>query len=151
MNRLLPSLHRRRNRRTGIGRIVTYVGTAALAAALAAACTATQPARDFLEYRAADAPVAVAERLQELMRACWFEAGAAAFAGYAYTPEIDSNRARLLVVPAGSPGGLPKLVIEASPAGTGSRIKLFGPLLASAEGGRIQADIGRWAADEAGC
>ncbi|MYZ48074.1 hypothetical protein [Propylenella binzhouense] len=125
---------------------------ALIAAALLAGCTPSPaPQRDYILYRASGNPIAVSEHVSEQVRACWFGADRASFAGYAYTPEIDSGRARVLVVPANDPTGLPKLVVESTQAGYGTDVKLFGPLLAGPQGARIQADVARWSAGTAGC
>jgi hypothetical protein len=87
------------------------------------------------------------------MRACWFSGARPAFAGYSYAPELNSfsGRPRVLVVQKSDPGGLPKLVIEATEAGRGSAVKLFGPLMATNEASAISRDIGSWTGGATGC
>ncbi|MGQ7791856.1 hypothetical protein ACUN0C_05545 [Faunimonas sp. B44] len=123
-----------------------------LAAGLAGCVSAPQPGgQDYLSYRASGNPIAVSEHVSGQVGACWFGADRGAFAGYAYTPEIDTGRARVLIVAANDPAGLPKLVIESTASGPGTGVKLFGPLLAGPQGGRIQADVARWSSGAAGC
>lgn len=117
------------------------------------ACQSTPPARDYAEFRSTRDPVTVATSISEQMRACWFGGVRPGFADYSYAPELNSfsGRPRVLVVQKSDPTGLPKLVVEASEAGRGSEIKLFGPLMASAEAPAISRDIGRWAGGTTGC
>jgi hypothetical protein len=128
---------------------------AVLLALLGLAACQSQPkaTRDYAEFRSDEQPVAVAMRIAENVRACWFAGGRPAFAQYSYAPELTSysNRPRILVVPKSDPGGLPKLVIEASKAQAGTSVKLFGPLMASSEAAAIHRDVARWAGGAAGC
>ena len=78
--------------------------------------------------------------LQETMTTCWFS-GDPSFAAYVYTPEINAGTPRILIVPKGKPTALPLLVVEAKGR---ANADVYGPLLASAEGPRISADIDRW-------
>ena len=123
-----------------------------LAVALAA-CQTGDPARDYAEFRSAQPPATAAALIADNVRACWFGAARPAFADYSYAPELNSyaDRPRVLIVPKADPAGLPKLVIEASAAERGSSVKLFGPLMASAEAPSISRDVGRWAGGASGC
>lgn len=119
----------------------------ALAAALAAAGCQSAPKTDYLEFSAAGEPTAVASALAAKVGACWFGNGnGGRFDGLVYAPELNAyaGRPRVLLVPKSDPGGLPRLVIEASAAGQDTSVRLFGPLLATSEGAAIRADIGRW-------
>ena len=111
------------------------------------------PPVDYAEFRSNQDPSAVAARIAENVGACWFAGGRAAFAAYSYTPELTSysNRPRVLVVGKANPTGLPKLVIEATQADRGSSVRLFGPLMATAEASAISRDVGRWASGSTGC
>jgi hypothetical protein len=51
----------------------------------------------------------------------------------------------VLLVDKSDPAGLPKLVIEAARAKRGADIKLFGPLMDTAQAERIRADVSFWA------
>jgi hypothetical protein len=127
---------------------------AALAALIVAGCQSdSKTAPDFAEFRTDEAPVAVAARISESMAECWFGGARPAFAAYSYAPELTSysNRPRVLVVPKSDPGGLPKLVIEASNSGAGTSVKLFGPLMAGSEAQAISRDVGLWVGGKAGC
>ena len=128
------------------------IAAAAAAGCLLAACQ-SPPEKDYVEFRAASDPTNVASALSERMAECWFEAGRAEFADFIYAPELNSyaGRPRVLVVARADPGGLPKLVVEASKADRGTSVRLFGPLLATASGPRIAADLGRWTAGSPAC
>ena len=125
-----------------------------LIAVLLAGCATST---DYLEYRPKGSPQAVADTLLTSIRTCWFGEGESGFAGYAYEPELasHSNRPRVLIVRASEPGGLPQLIVEASRENRRTSVKLFGPLLATPLGPRIQADIARWTSgpsgDKSGC
>lgn len=82
---------------------------------------------------------------------CWFQSKDKAFRGYQFANELDSHSGtpRILLVPAKNFGGLPALVIQAR--GNSSRVETFGPLLSEPLGGRINADIARWAGGDASC
>jgi hypothetical protein len=120
---------------------------------LAACQSQPKATRDYAEFRSDEQPVAVAMRIADNVRACWFAGGRPAFAQYSYAPELTSysNRPRVLVVPKSDPGGLPKLVIEASKARDGTSVKLFGPLMASPESAAISRDVARWVNGATGC
>lgn len=121
-------------------------------AVLLSACQSSPP-KDYAEFRSPQDPATVASRLSENIGACWFAGARPAFAQYSYAPELNSfsGRPRILVVPKTDPGGLPKLVVEASEAERGASVKLFGPLMASAEASAISRDIERWAGGASGC
>ena len=127
----------------------------ALLVLLAAAGCQSKPggSRDYAEFRSNEQPATVAVRISDNAAACWFAGTRPAFAQYSYAPELTSysNRPRVLVVPKADPGGLPKLVIEASKADAGTSVKLFGPMMASAEAPAISRDVGRWVGGETGC
>ena len=129
--------------------------TASCCAALLAGCLGSppRPAASYLEYRTREAPVAVAARIAASVRDCWFGERRPAFASLSFAPELDSysGRPRVLIVPAENPGGLPRLVVEASRDGNATSVKLFGPLLASAEGGTIARDVERWTRGATAC
>lgn len=82
---------------------------------------------------------------------CWFASNDAAFRAYGFANELNSfsGRPRFLLVPKGNFGGRPLLVVQAE--GAAGRVTAFGPLMDGAEGGRISADINRWAAGNASC
>lgn len=127
------------------------LGLALLGLALAS-CRSAPPV-DYTGLRSAQDPVSTISRISDAMRDCWFGAGDPAFAGYIYAPELNSfaGRPRVLVVSKSDPGGLPKLVVEASKADQGTEVRLFGPLLTTASAASIHADIARWAAGATSC
>ena len=113
----------------------------------------TSPPKDFAEFRSSQDPATIASHIADNVRACWFPGGRPAFAEFSYAPELNSyaGRPRILIVEKSHPGGLPKLVIEATQAERGTSVKLFGPLMASAEAPAISRDVQRWAGGSAGC
>ena len=123
---------------------IVCVCAAAFAATLAACATR---APDYLEYAANQDTNTVATRITERIGSCWFEDGNAAFARFAYAPELNSfsGRPRILIVPKADPAGLPQLVIEVSEGEHATVVKLFGPLLAGRRSKAIQRDVERWA------
>ena len=123
------------------------------AALLLAACQSRPAPADYVEFRSGDAPSTTASRIAENIGACWFAGGRPAFAAYSYVPELASysDRPRILIVPESDPTGLPRLVVEASPAEGGSAVKLFGPLMTGAEAQAINRDVARWAGGTTGC
>ncbi len=125
----------------------------ATAGIIAFSLTACATSTDYLEYRPKDRPQIVADRLLSAVRTCWFGDNGNGFSGYAYEPELAShtNRPRILIVRDDEPGGLPRLVIEASREKSRTSVKLFGPLLATPLGPRIQGDIKRWTSGQSDC
>ena len=108
---------------------------------------------DYLAFESRQEPLNVAARIAENVGACWFAADRPAFADFSYAPELASysNRPRVLIVEKADPTGLPLLVIEAVEADRGASVKLFGPLMASAEAPAIRRDVERWAGGASGC
>ena len=135
---------------------MTLPGAAAavgLTAVLLASCQSRGPARDYAEFPSNQDAVTTASGITDQMRQCWFGDARGAFAAYSYAPELNSfsGRPRVLVVEKTDPTGLPKLVVEATSSERGSSVKLFGPLMASAEAVSISRDIERWAGGATGC
>jgi hypothetical protein len=87
-------------------------------------------------------------RLAETIGRCWFAPSETAFAGYVYSPERNAGISRILIVKKNQPTSLPVLVVEAKGA---SAADVYGPLAASATGGRIRADVDRWVKGGTGC
>ena len=109
----------------------------AAAASTLAACQTPQPA---IRSATSDEAHALYTRLTDTVKTCWF-AGDAAFVDFIYSPEINANAPRILIVPKKEPHGRPVLVIE--PQGTASA-DVYGPLLATEVGGRVRGDLDRW-------
>ena len=118
-----------------------------------AACRSAPPTADYTSYRSAQDPVTTISRIADGMRDCWFGDRDPAFAEYIYAPELNSfsGKPRVLVVAKSDPGGLPKLVVEAQKAESGTEVRLFGPLLATGAAPMIRQDVGRWAGGAATC
>jgi hypothetical protein len=121
------------------------------AAVLVAACQGTP--KDYAELHSRQSPGAVAAHISENVGDCWFSGARPAFSELIYAPELNSfsGKPRVLIVPKAEPHGLPRLVIEASAAKRGTSVKLFGPLMASAEAPAIARDVERWAGGRTGC
>jgi len=86
--------------------------------------------------------------LADAIQRCWFGETETAFDGYIYTPEMVGGRPRILLASKDEPGGRPALVIE--PADDG-KVGVYGPLVGTALGPRITADIDRWRAGGTAC
>ncbi len=87
-------------------------------------------------------------RMADTIGRCWFAPGDTTFAGYVYTPERNAAVSRILIVKKTDPTGLPALVVQAT---SGSTAAVYGPLVDSAAGPRIRADVARWAKGGTGC
>ena len=125
---------------------------AATALALLAGCKTSEPT-DYVLLHANQDPVTIASHISQYVGDCWFDGSRPAFAAYSYAPELTSysNRPRVLIVEKADPTGLPRLVIEVVKAKRGSDIKLFGPLMGTAESEAIYRDVGRWAGGAREC
>jgi hypothetical protein len=116
-----------------------------------AGCKTSEPA-DYTLLHAHQSPATMAAHMAERVGACWFDGNHPAFAEYSYAPELSSpKRPRVLIVQKSDPTGLPKLVIEVEGAKRGSDIRLFGPLMGSAESSEIYRDVSRWAGGARDC
>ncbi|MHA1189615.1 MAG: hypothetical protein ACTSSQ_04040 [Alphaproteobacteria bacterium] len=132
-----------------ISKIGGAIFTASAAAMTLAGCTSVSP--DYLEYRSRSDPVSVTRRIADNIGRCWFADGETAFAGHAYVPERNAATSRVLILRKDQPGGLPRLIIDASRDGRRTSVKLFGPMLDTPLGPRIRADVNRWAGGTSGC
>jgi hypothetical protein len=126
---------------------------AAVALALAlSGCRASAPGIETASQPGDSSALSTMERVAVAAQRCWFRASDPRFSGLIMSPELTSHsgKPRILAVPQGNIGGLPKLVVEAS--GSPARINTFGPLVdGSAESARISSDITRWASGETTC
>ncbi len=91
------------------------------------------------------------ERVAIAANTCWFKSNDPAFREYRMAPELNSfsGRPRILAVPRHSPESRPTLVVQAE--GNPARLDAFGPLMQGPAGGRIRADVLRWAGGGTGC
>ena len=127
---------------------ISSVGTTvALAAgsALIVACQSKPPAG--IEP-ASPAAHTLARTIGQTIGRCWFGDGENAFAGYIYSPEPNAVVPRVLIVRKEQPAERPVLVVEATGAAS---VASYGPLLQGPNGGRIQADLDRWAKGGTSC
>ena len=120
----------------------------ALAGAVVSACAPSAP-RPVAAPSSAALPVM--ERVALGANACWFKSRDPAFAGYRLAPELNSfsGRPRILLVKAHSPESRPLLVVQAE--GNPAKLDAFGPMMSEPVGGRVSADVNRWARGGKGC
>jgi hypothetical protein len=120
-----------------------------VALALLSACQSSPPAPPAAAGKSA--ALRNMEQVAIAAHRCWFAANDPAFRAYSFANELNSfsGRPRFLLVPKGNFGGKPLLVVQAE--GAAGRVTAFGPLMDGPEGGRISADISRWAAGNSGC
>jgi hypothetical protein len=118
---------------------------------LLAACQSGTAAGDAISVPGDNSALSTMERIAVAAQKCWFGPQAAGFEGLAMSPELTSfsGKPRILAVPRGNVGGLPKLVVEAT--GNPARIAAYGPLMDSAHGQAIAADTQRWAGGDTSC
>lgn len=124
----------------------------AVGASLAlAACQSSQSEAPGGDVQGKSAALRSMETVATAAYRCWFEAGDPAFAQFSFANELNSfsGQPRFLVVPENDYGGRPLLVVQA--AGASGQVTAFGPLLQGDEGGRISADIRRWAQGDTDC
>ena len=113
--------------------------------ALITACT-PKPKVTVVKPSSQAVAIATLQKVNSAAYACWPKDKS--LKAYGIIPELDTTGTpRILLVPKGKPQALPKLVIAAN----GRQISTFGPLMEGAEGGRINADIARWAAGGTDC
>ncbi|MEM9733047.1 MAG: hypothetical protein AAF903_06120 [Pseudomonadota bacterium] len=123
---------------------------AILLMAMLAACTQQAPAPKITPPKTAKAMmVGVALRVQQ----CWFKKAEPALKPYRMAAEINSlsGQPRILIVPRNNPEGLPKLVAQAKDKGASIEFTRFGPLLETADGPRLAAQLDKWAQGQATC
>lgn len=98
-----------------------------------------------------DSALSTMERVAVAAQKCWFASANPAFAGLAMSPELTSHSGapRILAVPRGNIGGLPRLVVEAR--GNPARVSAYGPLMSGAQAAKISADVERWARNDSTC
>jgi hypothetical protein len=127
-------------------RLAPLVGLALLAACQSAPSVVEAPSRP-----GDSSALSTMERVAVAAQKCWFATNDPAFKGLAMSPELTSHSGnpRILAVPRGNVGGLPKLVVEAR--GNPAQVSAYGPLMAGADAGRISADVTRWSGGSAAC
>ncbi len=128
----------------------TFALLAMPALALLAACTSGKPTGP-ITIDASKAALPTMERIALAANSCWFKSRDRDFRGYSLAPELNSftGRPRILVVPARNPASRPLLVVQAQ--GNPARVEAFGPMMQQSQGGRIAADVNRWASGQSGC
>ncbi len=117
-----------------------------------AGCRSSTPEPEAASRPGDASALSTMERVAVAAQRCWFRAGDPRFAGLIMSPELTSHsgKPRILAVPQGNIGGLPKLVVEAS--GSPARITSFGPLMDGGdEATRISSDVTRWASGGTTC
>ncbi|NKB51361.1 MAG: hypothetical protein GKR97_03905 [Rhizobiaceae bacterium] len=121
--------------------------TAAAAVAAVAGCSQTTTTKP--EKSPQSTMVGVAKQVQS----CWFAKNDPALKGYSMAPEVNSysGKPRILIVPRNNPAGLPKLVAQAERFNGRTSFTTFGPLLATADGPRLEASLRAWAQGSRTC
>ncbi|MCO6385448.1 hypothetical protein [Aliihoeflea sp. 40Bstr573] len=117
-----------------------------------AGCRSSTPEPTAQSRPGDDSALSTMERIAVAAQRCWFRAGDPRFAGLTMSPELTSHsgKPRILAVPQGNIGGLPKLVVEAS--GSPAKLNAFGPMMdGGAEASRISSDVTRWASGTSTC
>ena len=120
-------------------------------AGLALAGCQSKPAKVVQVAPGKSASLRIMEQVATAAHKCWIASGDKAFKPYRMSNELNSfsGQPRFLLVPAKNIGGRPLLVVQAK--GHSSQVEAFGPLLDGADGGRIRADVDRWARGDAAC
>jgi hypothetical protein len=123
----------------------------ALIVAGLAGCQSAPAALESVSRPGDDSALSTMERVAVAAQRCWFAGNDTAFQGLAMSPELTSfsGKPRILAVPRGNIGGLPKLVVEAT--GNPARISAYGPMMGSADQSRISSDVDRWASGNPSC
>ena len=122
-----------------------------IALPLLAACQSGTDAGDGISVPGDNSALSTMERIAVAAQKCWFGEPRPGFEGLAMSPELTSfsGKPRILAVPRGNVGGLPKLVVEAT--GKPARVAIYGPLMAGPHAAAIDADTRRWAAGGTAC
>lgn len=96
----------------------------------------------------------LAELLSKQIRKCWYGAGGSDFSAYAAESDINPlfKRARILLLPKEDLEAKPVLVIEALDKNSSqATVSAYGPLMQTAQGSRITADLKRWTSGSQAC
>lgn len=122
-----------------------------LALPLMTACQSGTSAGDSISVPGDNSALSTMERIAVAAQKCWFGPQKAGFEGLAMSPELTSfsGKPRILAVPKGNVGGLPKLVVEAT--GKPARLAAYGPLMDGPQAAAIDNDTKRWAAGDTSC
>ena len=92
-------------------------------------------------------------RVAQKMQTCWFKTKDPRFTKFRMAAEVNSfsGKPRVLIVPKNNPGGLPQLVVQAQRVSGRNQLSTFGPLLQTANGRGVEADVRQWAHGRASC
>ena len=98
-------------------------------------------------------PQAMMTHVAKQAQSCWFGKKDPALKGTRLAPEINSfsGKPRILIVPGNNPAGLPKLVAQAERQNGQTKFTTFGPMLASADGTRLNASLHAWSRGSKNC
>ncbi|HWK15454.1 MAG TPA: hypothetical protein VNS02_13735 [Rhizobiaceae bacterium] len=131
--------------------MIRRIGGLALVLFAMAGCQSAPRPSDNISRPGDNSALSTMERIAVASQKCWFGGKNGAFAGLALSPELTSHsgKPRILAVPRGNVGGLPKLVVEAT--GKPARLNAYGPLMSGAQASQISSDIHRWASGDAAC
>src|SRR5690606_8853206 len=117
------------------------IGGFAFALLAMAGCQAAPRPGDDISRPGDDSALSTMERIAVASQKCWFGGGDSAFGGLSLSPELTSfsGKPRILAVPRGNIGGLPRLVVEAT--GKPARVNAYGPLMSGDQAAHISSDI----------
>lgn len=96
----------------------------------------------------------LAELLSKQIRKCWYGSAGSDFSAYAAESDINPlfKRARILLLPKDDLEAKPVLVVEAIDKNSSqATVSSYGPLMRSAQGSRITADLKRWTSGSQAC
>ncbi|MEP0518679.1 MAG: hypothetical protein ABJO09_00420 [Hyphomicrobiales bacterium] len=96
----------------------------------------------------------LAELLNKQIRKCWYGSAGSDFSAYAAESDINPlfKRARILLLPKDNLEAKPVLVIEAMDKNSSqATVSAYGPLMQSAQGNRVTADLKRWTSGSQAC
>ena len=116
-----------------------------------AACTKT--GQMSLDATAKQSPQTMVVRVAKQAQTCWFGKKDKAFSRYRMATEVNSfsGKPRFLIVPRDNPGGLPKLVVQAERQSGRTELTVFGPLLTTSDGPRLDSSLRSWARGSTSC
>jgi len=116
-----------------------------------AACTQTGVMST--DDAARQSPQAMVVRVAKQAQTCWFAKKDPNFAKYRLASEVNSfsGKPRFLIVPSNNPAGLPKLVVQAERQSGRTELSIFGPLLATPAGPKLNSSLRSWARGSTRC
>ncbi len=120
-------------------------------AALVAACQSEPVGGPLTIEVGAPSSIAILQTINQAGQRCWMRPDEKPFRSYRMIPELDTvaGDPRILLVDRNNTTGRPQLVIESTSSPV--KVSTYGPLVRTKLGGRINADIIRWATGDTRC